>query len=62
MDVSKESFSAFDETPTDGLVADAGLETDGRTCCPHKPIILLLKKTPKRQAVNDGSHYLSTCY
>jgi hypothetical protein len=62
VDVSEESFSAFDEIATNGLVADSGLETDGRTCCPHKVIILLRKKTLKRHAVNDGSHYLSTCY
>ena len=29
--VSTESFSAFDDIPTNGLVADPGLKTDGRT-------------------------------
>jgi len=44
--VSKESWSAFDETPTNGLVADTGLETDGSTGYPYNVITLLRKKTP----------------
>lgn len=47
MDVSKECLSAFDDTPANGLVDDTGLEADGRTCCPHKAIILPLKKRLK---------------
>ena len=45
--LSKESFSAIDETPTNGLVADTGLETDGGKCYPRKVIILLRKKRRK---------------